>query len=195
MKHFIEIGSCDIDTYLELIKGGKWNGIFVEPSPVYRANLKKLISQIKESYNCIIEEAVISDHDGVIEFTTAKDTSTKSRKLGTWRRGIGSVTSETHKGERLFDLGNNKDFIDEVLYLPCMTLDSLIEKYKVKNLDYLKLDTEGHETNILDAYSWDIKPSIIKLEHTHIDDVYMSELLKSHGYMVYVEHSDMYAMI
>lgn len=194
MKQFVEIGSCDFDTNLELIKGGRWNGLFVEPSPLYRTNLEKLISQTKESYNCIVESAVISDYDGEIEFTTAKDTSTESRHLGTWRRGIGSVTSKSHKGERLFDLADNSVYIDEVLKLECMTLDSLLKKYHIKHIDYLKLDTEGHEVNILDAYSWDIKPNLIKLEHSHIDDVYMSELLRSHGYMVYVEQSDMYAI-
>ena len=47
-----------------------------------------------------------------------------------------------------------------------MTLDMLIDNYKHKGfekIDYLKIDAEGHETNILDAYSWKIKPSFIKI--------------------------------
>ena len=42
MKQFIEIGSCDFDTNLDLIKTGRWHGIFVEPSKLYRNNLKEV---------------------------------------------------------------------------------------------------------------------------------------------------------
>ena len=194
MKQFIEIGSCDFDTNLDLIKTGRWHGIFVEPSKLYRNNLKELIKKEEFSFNCIVDESVISDYDGKIEFTNAKDTSTESRALGSWRRGIGSVTADNHIGERLFDLANNDKFIDSVEVLPCMTLDSLIKKYGIKKLDYLKIDVEGHELNILKSYSWDILPDIIKLEHSHCDDVFLKNLLESHGYMVYVEQSDIYAL-
>ena len=48
--------------------------------------------------------------------------------------------------------------------------------------------------NILECYSWDIKPDFIKIEHAHIDDVYAKNFLESHGYLVYVESEDMYAI-
>ena len=75
-----------------------------------------------------------------------------------------------------------------------MTLDSLIAKHKFEHINYLKIDVEGHELNILDNYSWEIEPDVIKCEHAHIDDIYLSELLKSKGYIVYVETSDIYAI-
>ena len=69
----------------------------------------------------------------------------------------------------------------------------LIQLTQIK-IDYLKIDTEGHEMNILDSYSWNILPSFIKIEHAHIDDVYAKSLLEARGYVVYTEASDMYAI-
>tara|TARA_Y100000114_G_scaffold145033_1_gene154245 strand:- start:241 stop:828 length:588 start_codon:yes stop_codon:yes gene_type:complete len=195
MKYFVEIGTCDFDTNIQLIESGNWQGIMCEPSHYYRSNLKRIIQNTPNIENLIIEESAISDFDGELEFAEAKDTSSGSRTLGCWRRGISSVIQENHKGERLFDLGDNQEFIAETYKVPCLTLDSLIKKHKVKNIDYLKIDVEGHEMNILDAYSWSIKPSIIKMEHAHIDDIYAKTLLETLGYIVYVEHSDMYALI
>ena len=191
---FIEIGTCDFDTNLDLIKNGEWVGVMCEPAPKYRKNLEMLASGIKNRSDLVIEPVAISDYNGKINFAVAKDTSEGDRSNGMWRRGISSVVAENHQGERVFDIGDNQKYIDETIDVDCMTLDSLIAKHKFAHVNYLKIDTEGHEMNILEAYSWDIKPDIIKMEHAHIDDVYAKNLLESHGYIVYVEHSDLYAI-
>ena len=194
-KTFIEIGSCDFETNIDLISNGDWQGIMCEPATKYRENLEKLVQDNPYRNNLVIEGVAISDFDGEVEFAEAQDTSQGSRALGSWRRGISSVVSDNHKGERLFDLANNVQFIEKKYKVPCLTLDSLIAKHNIKKIDYLKIDTEGHELNILDSYSWKIKPSFIKLEHAHIDDIYAKNLLEGLGYMVYTEVSDMYAII
>ena len=191
---FIEIGTCDFDTNLDLIKNGEWVGVMCEPAPKYRKNLEMLASGIKNRESLTIEPYAISDYNGKISFGVAKDTSEGDRTNGMWRRGISSVLAESHLGERVFDIANNQQFLEETLDVECMTLDSLIAKHKLAHVNYLKIDTEGHEMNILEAYSWDIKPDIIKMEHAHIDDVYAKSLLESHGYIVYVEQSDLYAI-
>lgn len=191
-KVFIEVGACDFDTNMPLLNNG-WCGVFVEPSPKYNNNLNKILDKHENRHRARIECSAISDYDGTIEFTQAKDMSTGAR-TSDWRRGISSVTADNHKGERIFDIEGNSQWIDEKMEVPCMTLDTLLDKYKIPHINYLKLDCEGHETNILEAYSWKILPDMIKLEHAHIDDIYMSELLKSHGYLVYVEDCDIYAL-
>ena len=148
-------------------------------------------------HNLWIEPVAVSDFDGEVEFAEAKDTSEGNRSIGLWRRGISSVISDNHKGERLFDLPNNGQFVEKQYKVKCLTLDTLISQYNEKGfekIDYLKIDTEGHEMNILDSYSWNILPSFIKIEHAHIDDVYAKSLLEARGYVVYTEASDMYAI-
>ena len=196
-KSFIEIGSCDFDTNIDLITSGQWIGIMCEPAAKYRENLERLVKNNPYRHNLFIEPVAISDKDGKVEFAEAMDTAQGSRSLGLWRRGISSVISENHKGERLFDLEGNKNFIEKTYEVPTLTLDSLLRKYKqigFEHIDYLKIDTEGHEMNILESYSWNVKPTFIKIEHAHIDDVYAKNFLERLGYIVYVEHSDMYGI-
>ena len=194
MKTFIEIGTCDFDTNIDLIKSGEWVGIMVEPAPIYFNNLKKLVENSEHKDAVILENIAISDFDGKVEFAVAKDNTKSIRSENGWTRGISSIVSDNHKGERLFDYEENKKFLQEQIDVDCMTLQSLIKKHNLQNIDYLKIDVEGHETNILDAYDWSIKPTFIKLEHTHVDDIHIANLLKSKGYIVYTEERDIYAV-
>ena len=191
MKTFIEIGTCDFDTNLPLIESGDWKGIMCEPAPIYFGNLQKQSEEIKNSENLILENLAISDYNGKLDFAVARNDHSVENS---WQRGISSVVSDHHSGERLFDYDENKNLIAETIEVPCLTLDELIHKHKIESIDYLKIDTEGHEINIVDAYSWDIKPTIIKLEHMHIDDIYIANLLQEQGYIVYTEQRDIYAI-
>jgi FkbM family methyltransferase len=192
MKTFIEIGTCDFDTNLPLIESGEWKGIMCEPAPLYFGSLKKKCETAKNFENLILENIAISDYNGQVEFAVARNNLVA---VHSWQRGISSVVSDHHKGERLFDYHANKNLIAETIEVPCLTLDDLIHKHKVESIDYLKIDAEGHEMNIIDAYSWKIKPTLIKLEHTHIDDIHIANLLQSKGYIVYTEQRDIYAIV
>ena len=74
-KVFIEIGSCDFDTNLDLIRNGSWIGVMCEPAPKYRNNLIALAKDIPNREDLIIEPVAISDYNGKINFAVAKDTS------------------------------------------------------------------------------------------------------------------------
>jgi FkbM family methyltransferase len=162
-----------------------------EPAPTYFKNLEDICKDIKHRENLILENLAISDYNGRLDFAVARNDHSIENS---WQRGISSVVSDHHLGERLFDYDENKNLIAETIEVPCLTLDDLIHKHKVESIDYLKIDAEGHEMNIIDAYSWGIKPTIIKLEHMHIDDIYMANLLQEQGYLVYTEERDIYAI-
>ena len=191
MKTFIEIGTCDFDTNIPLIESGEWTGIMCEPAPTYFKNLEDICKDIKHRENLILENLAISDYNGRLDFAVARNDHSIENS---WQRGISSVVSDHHIGERLFDYDVNKNLIAETIEVPCLTLDDLIHKHRVTSIDYLKIDAEGHEMNIINAYFWGIKPTIIKLEHIHIDDIYMANLLQEQGYIVYTEQRDIYAI-
>ena len=182
-KLFVEIGACDFDTCIPLLKNG-WSGVFVEAVPKYA---QSLVEQTEEYVFCKVINKVITTYDGVIDFAIANGED--------WQRGISHVMSDNHTGEKLLTIEKNQRFLDRVVSLPCMTLDTLLIENEISNIDFLKLDIEGHEADVLYSYSWKVKPSIIKLEHSHIDDVKMRTFLESLGYMVYVERSDIYGII
>lgn len=190
MKTFIEIGSCDFDTNLDLIKGGDWTGVIVEASPLIYKSLYAKATAVANCNNVFCENFAISNRIGTIKFAVAKD------KEG-WSRGIGSIIDDNHEGTCLYELADNATrYFDEIVEIPCITLDYLIERYSfLGQVDYLKLDTEGHELTILKAYSWKIKPTFIKLEHKHVDDIAVRKILEAQGYTVYTEKDDIYAII
>lgn len=195
IKVFVEIGSCDFDTCLDLVNTGEWTGVMCEPSPPYFENLKKLVNASKYGDNVHLDNRAITDYIGKIDFTVSKDmTCEEGNDIFGWVRGISAVTATNHKGERMFDKSENKKFIDHHTTVPCTTLNALISEYKYEHINYLKIDTEGHELNILEAYDWDIKPDIIKIEHSHVDDIFVANFLKEHGYLVYIEKQDIYAI-
>ncbi len=179
MKTFVEIGSCDFDTCYPLLENG-WRGIMVEP-------VAEILNNVPDHKNLIKVNKVISDYNGSIKFNVT------SAEEG-WRHGMSVVASDNHIGENLFEYQQNAPYLKETRTLECITLDQLLDDYHVYDIDYLKIDTEGHEMNIIRAYSWRVMPSFIKLEHSHIDDVEMKRILEQLGYIVYVEQQDIYAV-
>lgn len=190
MKTFIEIGSCDFENNLSLIDRADWQGVLVEASPLIFKSLIHKAKQSNNSHNVFCENIAISNRNGTIKFAPTKDNTG-------WSRGIGSVVDPNHEGTCLYTINDNSSkYYDDIIEVPCSTLDSLIDKYSyLGHVDYLKLDTEGHEVTILKAYSWKVKPTFVKLEHKHVDTSVLVGILERQGYTVYVEAEDLYAII
>ena len=77
-----------------------------------------------------------------------------------------------------------------------MTLDDLLINIPSdQQIDVMKVDTEGHELNILMNYSFRIKPRFVKIEHKHVDDTLLVRKLEENGYMVWTEKDDIYGVV
>jgi|MEHZ01.3.fsa_nt_MEHZ010982273.1_4 FkbM family methyltransferase len=182
-KVFLEIGTCDFDTCLPLAKEG-WSGFMIEGDPKYA----KIMKSRSADYDVVVSNIALTDYDGFVKFHTTLD--------GTgWIKGIGTVAANNHLGERLLDQPDLRQFIEDTITVPCSTLDTFLTESHIDHLDFMKIDTEGHEMNILGTYSWRVKPTMIKVEHSHIDDKKMCNLLRSHGYMVWTEAQDIYGVV
>ena len=173
-KVFVEIGVCDFDTLESLEKNG-WKGYYVEPVKEYANKLKGDVTQ-----------CAISSYDGTIEFYVSRSDAEE------WVRGVSHAVKQ--RGTKILELNGNNHLISEKITVPCYTLQSYCKMKDIQYIDYLKVDTEGHETDIFEAYDWSVLPTMIKLEHFHIDDVRMKQLLEKQGYIVYTEDRDMYAV-
>lgn len=69
------------------------------------------------------------------------------------------------------------------------TLENLIKDLNLENtiIDFLSVDVEGHDLEVLQSNNWDIvRPKVILVEiHSNIEDIYNSEIyifLKQKGY-------------
>ena len=180
VKTFVEIGVSDFNTLEKLVDNG-WEGYFVEPVKRYANKLRA------KGYN--VSECAISSYNGDLKMYQSKE-QTDDDML--WINGISHAVDQ--KGTKLLELENNTDYVEDIIIVPCYTLDEYFRVNNITKVDYLKLDVEGHETDIMQAYNWSVFPTFIKLEHFHINDILMRELLESKGYIVTTEERDMYAV-
>tara|TARA_Y100001938_G_C7968652_1_gene368185 strand:- start:248 stop:811 length:564 start_codon:yes stop_codon:yes gene_type:complete len=186
MKTFIEIGTCDFDTCQRLADNG-WQGIMLEPNPQAFKNMNRVM----EGYdNVITLQYAVSDYEGMIELGVSKQDYPDKMV-----RGMSSIVADNHKGGKVFEYNNkSKTYLDKVIKVPCTRLDTLIYENGITNIDFLKIDVEGHEMNIIEDYTWDVKPTFIKMEHKHIDDIKAVDILQAQGYLTWTEREDIYAV-
>ena len=180
-KTFVEIGVSDFNTLEQLIDNG-WEGHFVEP-------VKRYANKLRAKGYKNVSECAISSFNGDLEMYQSKE-QTEEEEL--WINGISHAVDQS--GTKLLEMPLNREYVEDIITVPCYTLDEYFRVNNITKVDYLKLDVEGHETDIMQAYEWSVFPTYIKMEHWHINDIMMRELLESKGYIVTVEERDIYAV-
>ena len=128
----VEIGVCDFETL-----AGQKPGIFVEPIKAYFDRLPS---------NCIKENVAVSNYTGFIDVYHVPEQIIAEHKLPDWLRGCNSV-NQLHPQHRNLPL----EWI-RCETVPVVRIKSLLDKYDVKYIDLLKIDTEGHDTVILNDF-------------------------------------------
>jgi len=134
-----------------------------------------------------IVEAAISDFDGHLEMVVGGGAD--------WAEGASHVTSPHHTGARLLDMPVNARLRQGEIRVPCMKLDTFLDEYGINEIDFCKIDVEGHELQVLTNYSWRVKPKILKIEHKHLPGGSLDRLLRPQGYSIFVERDDIYCIL
>lgn len=146
---FVEFGAGDgvllSNTYL-LEAGYRWNGILAEPCPVFHSALSRnrrcflsTCCVAQQSGNRVIFNQTEDPHFSTIDQYTSVDGHAQLRQGG--RR----IEIETITLRDLLRLGNAP-----------------------KNIDYLSVDTEGSELEILSAFDFsEYQIALITVEHNH----------------------------
>ena len=129
---FIEIGANDGYTGSTTFWAEQlgWNGICVEPE-------LKTFKELRKNRHCFLYNIAISDRNrkGVEFFNFPKRTS---------RSGI----SETMTGKQIEDAKNYSKMT--IASVDSLTFGDMMNEFpNVKHIDFLSIDTEGHEMNVL----------------------------------------------
>ena len=132
MKQFIEIGSSHFRTLRHLCDKG-WKGICIDPIDIA---LKKISSHP----NLIKLNVGVSPVEGVYDFIKLKD-------------DIYLNAEEDYQGSATFSdkmaFWNTDLEYKEKVKVKCFTFDTICDSYNITEIDYLKIDTEGMDYEIL----------------------------------------------
>ena len=75
-----------------------------------------------------------------------------------------------------------------------ITFEKIFEFCNFTEIDYLKIDVEEYDLELLKIYPFHIiKPAFIKIEYWHIGDKPFTDILEKQGYHCEISDRDIYA--
>lgn len=189
-KKFLQIGANDgvsFDCLYEYVTKYNWEGVVVEP--------------LEDFYNLLCSNYI--NYPNVVPIKCAINSTMSEMSLfklnpenyncyPNWAKGIASFSQE-HLIKHNID--ERHIIIEKV---NCIALMELVEKLNLKDIDYLQVDTEGFDSEIIKMIDFNIlSPQIIKYEIKHLSDQQKNEveqILRSHNYRLKSDYSDCFAI-
>lgn len=176
---FVDVGANDGvtgDPVHDYVAQYHWTGIFVEPQPRL---FKQLVANYPNEPQLIFENVALGDQDGTAIFYAFKQTPglpLEATMLASFDRYRVENNGPGYRGE-----------IEEIK-VPTCTAGSLLKKHGVTAIDYLQVDTEGFDYEVVRMFlATGIKPALIHYEHGCLDAETLCKglsLLQTHGYRV-----------
>ena len=162
---FVEFGSTNglknSNTWLLEKKLG-WHGILAEPNPFWHADLAANRTAFIE------HKCVSSKSDEIITFIATDESDPELSSI-----------ADFAMGDHFSDVRSQGKHIQ----VETISLDDLLEKYQAPPIvDYLSIDTEGSELDILSAYSFDRTFDVLSVENNPNTEGAIQKLLESKGY-------------
>jgi FkbM family methyltransferase len=163
---FVEFGATDgvrlNNTYL-LEKEFDWSGLCAEPNPEFFAKLQK-------NRSCMVSQDCISGESGKeVSFLLADEYG-----------GISDFCDDMHNQKR-----KAYDELDKSISVTTISLDDFLSKHGAPTtIDYLSIDTEGSEYEILRHFpfkKWNVRLITVEHNFTPMREL-IHELLTSKGY-------------
>ncbi|GAA4477533.1 hypothetical protein GCM10023157_10830 [Gluconacetobacter asukensis] len=147
---FVEFGACDgvfLSNTLLLEKEYGWNGILAEPNPIW-------FDKLTNNRNCILDHSCVYSRSGEnIKMLCVTEQPELSRIVSV-------VPQDVHEHD-----GNRADA--QISYVDTISLNDLLVKHSAPStIDYLSIDTEGSEFEILNSFHFDkCDVRLITVEH------------------------------
>jgi len=155
---FIEIGTSDFDTEIERARLYD-RGISIDPILYY---LNKLPN--KQFVHKVL--AAVSDNDDTVKSYYIPEETIQKYNWPWWLRGCNSIKEYHETGlEYILKQKLNPEDIFVENIVNQYSVKTLFEMYQVSSINFLKIDTEGHDNIIINNYlDWAIKNNVFAKE-------------------------------
>jgi hypothetical protein len=141
---FIEIGTSDFNTLIQKASPSTV-GLSVEP-------LKDYLDRLPTKPHVQKVNSAVSKRSGSIDLYYVPDAVRIEKGLPSWMKGTNSIGAPHPTVVRYLEKHGLPQSIVQHKKVPVLSVERLFRRYHVGSLDYLKVDTEGHDTVIVNAY-------------------------------------------
>lgn len=163
---FVEFGAADgvylSNTYM-LEKTMGWRGVLAEPNPRFHQSLA-------DNRGCAVSRKCVYGRSGETVSLLLAEVGELSRIAG------------VHADDATAD---GKRRVSEVVEVETISLNDLLIQHEApKEIDFMSIDTEGSELDILEAFDWDrwdVRSIVLEQNHGPTRDR-LRALLPAHGY-------------
>jgi len=159
-----------------LLKNSNWKGLLIEPMPVFA---QKLRLHFSDSERFKISQNAVDTQTGSAKFYyVKKEAALEIKDLPHWFDQLSSL-SKSHIEKHLD--GRLAPFID-VITVQTKPLNVIIEENGILRIDFLHVDTEGHDYKVLNTFNiGHYSPKVIFIEHKHLCDKERRSMLRLFG--------------
>lgn len=167
---FLDIGAHDgvtlSNTYF-LEKERNWTGLCVEAQP---SEFKKLL----ENRKCSCVNLAITNFDGEIDFTCVDG-------YANMLSGISQNYNEAHKERISREVSSHGGSINKIK-VQSKKLQTLLDEYNIKDIDFCSIDTEGSEFDIVSSIDFDKTNIKVFIIENNYQESTIQDFLKTKGY-------------
>lgn len=141
---YVEVGAANGISHSNTLffeKERAWKGLCVEPR-------KEQFEQLKENRNCLCENCCVSDFEGEASF----------REITGYANELSGLTEkyDPRHVDRIERETEQYNCTSVIVQVEVHTLPYLLEKHTISKVDYLSVDTEGGEEDILHSINFRI---------------------------------------
>jgi FkbM family methyltransferase len=161
-----------------------WKGILIEPHPTIFSHL------IKNRPNNFLFNELVSNTQELLKYKYFEYAYSAVS-------GVEHTLPKTHFIE--FFNEKNAHLPQSSIYIKPKTLTEIIKSTNIKHIDFLSLDVEGHEYEVLLSWDFSIQIDVILIEllgNDHVKEQLCRDLLVCRGYLYHstIKHNEIYVI-
>ena len=137
-KFFVVVGAMDGIRHSNfgqrVLDNPDWSGLMIEPVKYYYDKLRTKFDRD----NIILENIAIDSRSGIKDIYTIDPRLVEQGLVPEWADGISTFNPDQTAMKSLRDYSYQEK-------VTCSTMEDVVTKHNIKNIDILHIDTEGHD--------------------------------------------------